>query len=91
MTANPDGALAYDRDRRSTPPAGPVTIEFDNPASIGHDVVVEDVDGNEIARTDVITDDSATAAGDFEAGDYTFFCSVTGHREAGMEGTLTVK
>ena len=68
-----------------------MTIEFDNPASIGHDVVVEDSGGTEIARTDVITDDSATAAGDFEAGDYTYYCSVAGHREAGMEGTLTVK
>ncbi len=68
-----------------------MAIEFDNPSSTGHDVVVEDSSGAEIARTDVITDDSATAAGDFEAGDYTYFCSVPGHREAGMEGTLTVK
>ena len=90
LEADPDGGLAYVQDSLDAP-AGAVTIEFDNPSSTGHDVVVEDGDGNEVTRTDVISDDTATAAGEFEAGDYTYYCSVSGHREAGMEGTLTVK
>lgn len=90
ISANPDGDLAYEQDSVSAP-AGPVTIEFDNPAPIGHDVVVEDDAGNELARTDVISSDSSTAEGEFEAGDFTFYCSVAGHREAGMEGTFTVE
>jgi plastocyanin len=90
LTANPDGELAYE-ETTLTAPAGAVTIEFDNPASIGHDVVVEDADGNEITATEIITDDSATAVGEFEAGEYTYYCSVDAHREAGMEGTLTVE
>jgi plastocyanin len=90
LTANPDGELAYEESTLSAP-AGTVTIEFDNPASIGHDVVVEDQNAEEITRTDVITQDTATAAGEFEAGDYTYYCSVDGHRDAGMEGTLTVE
>ena len=90
LTANPDGELAYEESTLSAP-AGNVTIEFDNPASIGHDVVVEDQSANEITRTDVITGDTATAVGEFKAGDYTYYCSVDGHRDAGMEGTLTVK
>ena len=88
--ADPDGALAYTSDTASAT-AGDVTIEFDNPASLGHDVVIEDADGNEVARTDVITDDSTSTDATLEAGEYTFFCSVDAHRDAGMEGTLTVE
>ena len=28
---------------------------------------------------------------DVKAGEYTFYCSVPGHRQGGMEGKLTVK
>ena len=88
--ADPSGALAYTQTDVSAP-AGSDTIEFDNPASLGHDVVIEDSGGNEVARTDVITGTTTTTNADLKAGTYTFFCSVDGHREAGMEGTLTVK
>jgi plastocyanin len=88
--ADPSGALAYTQTDVSAP-AGSDTIEFDNPASLGHDVVIEDSSGNEVARTDVITGSTTTTTADLKAGDYTFFCSVDGHRDAGMEGTLTVK
>ncbi|MQA75858.1 MAG: hypothetical protein GEU88_16250 [Solirubrobacterales bacterium] len=90
VEADPDGELAYTESTLSAA-AGDDTIEFSNPASLGHDVVIEDADGNEIARTDVITDDTTTATAKLEAGEYTYYCSVDGHRDAGMEGTLTVK
>ena len=48
-------------------------------------------DGQEVAKTDVISEGSDTAKATLEAGEYTFFCSVPGHRQAGMEGTLTAK
>jgi plastocyanin len=90
VTADPSGALAYEQKSLSTN-AGQVTIEFDNPSSTDHDVTIEDDGGTEVAATDIIADDSATANADLQSGSYTFFCSVDGHREAGMEGPLTVK
>ena len=90
IAADPDGALAYEQTE-TTAPAGDITIEFDNPAPLGHDVVVEDADDNELARTEVISEDSATATGTFDAGEYVFYCSVSNHRDAGMEGTLTAE
>ena len=89
IAADPSGALAFTQTEVSAK-AGSDTVEFDNQAQLGHDVVIEDADGNEIARTDVVTAGTATATADLQPGTYTFFCSVDGHRAAGMEGTLTV-
>ncbi len=89
LAADP-AAIAYDTTTLSSKP-GKVTIDFDNPAPLEHDVVVEDESGTEVAATDVITESKASAEADLAAGSYTFFCSVPGHREAGMEGTLTVR
>jgi plastocyanin len=88
--ADPSGALAYTQTD-VTAKAGNSTIEFDNPSSTGHDVVIEDESGSEIAKTDIISESTATTTADLNPGTYTFYCSVPGHREAGMEGTLTVK
>ena len=89
ITAAADGSFAYD-ETSAEAEAGEVTIEFDNPASLGHDVHIEGPDGD-LGGTDVISEDTTTATVELEAGDYTFFCSVPGHREGGMEGDLTVE
>lgn len=90
IEADPGGALAYTETELSTKP-GENTIEFTNPASVTHDVVIEDADGNEIARTELIEGSTTSTTADLAKGTYTFYCSVTGHRAAGMEGTLNVK
>ena len=90
VTADPGGELAYEQKSLSAN-AGQVTIDFDNPSSTGHDVTIEDQGGTEVVATDIVTDDTANANAKLEPGSYTFFCSVDGHREAGMEGPLTVK
>ncbi len=74
-----------------TAKAGSDTISFDNKQALQHDVKVEDSSGTEIGGTDLVSSGTATATVDLQPGTYTFFCSVPGHREAGMEGTLTVK
>lgn len=89
VSADPGGDLAFQQDSL-TGKAGENKIEFTNDASIPHDVKIER-DGKEVGGTDVVTGGTADATVTLEAGDYTFFCSVPGHRQAGMEGPLTVK
>jgi plastocyanin len=89
VAADPSGQLAYE-PTTLTATAGEVTIEFTNEASIPHDVVVER-DGEDLGETEQITDSSTSTSVELQAGEYTYYCSVPGHREAGMEGTLTVE
>lgn len=54
---------------------------------VEHDFVIDELDAHIGAEA------GATATGGFvaeEAGTYTYYCSVPGHREAGMEGELVV-
>ena len=89
FTAAEDGSLAFEEDSAETE-AGTVTVELDNPSSTPHDVRIEGADGD-VGGTETITGDTTSATVELEPGDYTFYCSVSGHREAGMEGDLTVE
>jgi plastocyanin len=71
--------------------AGEVTLEFDNPQSVPHNVAIEDSSGKKIGETETLAEGEATTVVDLKPGTYTYFCSIPGHREGGMEGTLTVK
>jgi plastocyanin len=88
--ADPNGQLAY-TTTSATAKAGEVTIDFKNPQSLTHDVAIESSSGEEVGKTELIADGSDSTTVDLKPGTYTFYCSVPGHREAGMEGTLTVK
>jgi plastocyanin len=88
--ADPKGALAY-TSTSETAKAGKVTIEFKNPQSLTHDVAIENANGEEVGATELVADGSDSTTVDLKPGTYTYFCTVPGHREAGMEGTLTVK
>jgi plastocyanin len=89
LAADP-AAIAYDTTDLSSAP-GKVTIDFKNPAAIEHDVAIEAAGGEELAASEVITEGETSVSTELAPGTYTFFCTVPGHREAGMEGALTVR
>ena len=85
LTADPDGAFSFDQTEL-TAAAGEVTIELVNESGIPHNVEIE---GDGVS--DTITEGSTELMASLEAGEYVFFCNIPGHREGGMEGTLTVE
>jgi plastocyanin len=88
LAADPGGNLAFDQTEL-TAAAGEVTIEFMNESGIPHNVEVE---GNGVEEvSDTITEGSTSLTLTLEPGEYEFYCAVPGHREGGMEGTLTVE
>jgi uncharacterized cupredoxin-like copper-binding protein len=74
-------ALKFDPDHL-TATAGVIHIVTENTGATTHTFVIEDQDFK------LTNDDSGDI--DLAAGDYVFYCDVPGHRDAGMEGTLTV-
>jgi plastocyanin len=90
VEADPSGNLAFVSGEISAK-AGKDTIEFTNESPVPHDVKIEDSSGKEVGGTEIVQEGSDTAEVDLKPGTYTYFCSVPGHRQAGMEGTLVVK
>lgn len=90
IEADPSGEIAYTTTKASAK-AGSVTIDFNNPQSLTHDVAIEDSSGKEVGKTELIGEGETSTTVDLKPGTYTYYCTVPGHREAGMEGTLTVK
>ncbi len=88
--AHPYGKITFVRNRTSTE-AGKVRLQFTNPSKVRHNLAVEDSSGKKLAQTDTVTEESAFAPVELKPGKYTFYCSIPGHREAGMEGTLIVR
>ena len=88
VTADESGTPAWD-PTELTAKAGEVTVTLDNPSPVAHDIEIEG-DGVE-ERSDLVTDGTTSVTANLEPGDYEFYCTVPGHKEAGMEGTLTVE
>ncbi|MFI5028560.1 MAG: plastocyanin/azurin family copper-binding protein [Solirubrobacterales bacterium] len=84
------GELAF-TSNKATAKAGQVSIEFENPQELTHNVAVEDSSGKRLGETELVEKGTATTTINLKPGTYTYFCTIPGHRQAGMEGTLTVK
>jgi plastocyanin len=83
--------VAVDIEYKQAPdelPAGTVNATLTNEGSIEHNVVIEELGDEMILEAAPGQSDSAEV--EFEAGEFTYYCSVPGHRAAGMEGTMTV-
>jgi mono/diheme cytochrome c family protein len=82
--------LAY-ATNRATAEAGRLTIRSPNPSNVPHDIALEFDDRDDVAG-EVVTDGGVSEIEvDVEPGEYVFYCTVEGHREGGMLGTLTVE
>jgi len=89
IPADPSGALAYEFGSAEAP-AGQLTIDSQNEATIPHNIALEGNGVDEIGP-EVTGGGVSEIEVDLQPGEYTFYCSVPGHREGGMEGTLTVE
>jgi plastocyanin len=90
LEANHEGELKYNKTSL-TAKAGQVSIDMTNMSSLSHNVTVESSSGAILGATPTFQGGSKTLTLNLKPGTYKFFCSVPGHRAAGMEGTLTVQ
>jgi plastocyanin len=91
LSADPSGALKYTTTKLNAN-AGLISIAFTNPSTVPHDVAVSGQGGKQLGKSATITKSNDTLVlKDVKAGSYTFYCTVPGHRQAGMQGTLTVR
>jgi plastocyanin len=89
LNADPDNGLTFDKADLEAK-AGTVRITMTNPANLPHDVSLEGPGGVDEQGEEVPKGGASEVEAELEPGEYVFYCSVTGHREEGMEGTLTV-
>jgi uncharacterized cupredoxin-like copper-binding protein len=90
LEANPEGQLKFNKTSLSAK-AGSVSISFTNTASLMHNLTVAGASGHVIGATATFTGGTRILPLNLKPGTYKFYCSVPGHRAAGMEGTLTVQ
>jgi uncharacterized cupredoxin-like copper-binding protein len=89
IPVHPNGGLAY-QFASAEARAGQFRIVSKNGEPTDHNIAVE---GNGVDEKGPVVANGASSeiSVDLKPGEYTFYCSVDGHRQAGMEGKLTVK
>jgi mono/diheme cytochrome c family protein len=89
IDADPTGQLKFLASSASATP-GQVTLRMKNMSSTPHDIAITGGGVNQIGPI-VSNGGVSTVSTSLKPGKYTFYCSVDGHRAAGMQGVLTVK
>ncbi|MGB2711448.1 MAG: plastocyanin/azurin family copper-binding protein [Conexibacter sp.] len=91
IDADPNGQLAYLVGKATAAP-GALEIDSENASSTPHDIALQEgTDGPLLGKGETVSGGGVSKLSvTLEAGTYTFFCTLPGHREAGMQGTLTV-
>jgi plastocyanin len=84
------GALSYSPNGLQAMP-GNVSITYDNPSQVPHSIAVATSNGNVLGQVQPFTAGKQTVTlNNLAPGKYVFYCTVPGHRQAGMQGDLTV-
>jgi plastocyanin len=90
LAPDPEGQLKFNTTSL-TAKAGKVTIAFANMAPLAHNLTIASSSGTVVGATPTFQGATKTLSLDLKPGTYKFYCTVPGHRAAGMEGTLTVQ
>ena len=88
LAADPSGLLSYNT-RQLSAKAGTLRITLMNAGTLEHNVTI--AQGSRVlGATPTFASGSRTLTLKLAPGTYTFYCSVPGHRQGGMEGALKV-
>jgi plastocyanin len=90
LSSDPSGALKFDKSALQAQ-AGVVKLVLNNPAPVPHNISIEGPGGLNKQGPTVSKGGASQVSATLKAGTYTYYCAVPGHRQAGMQGTLTVK
>jgi outer membrane protein assembly factor BamB/plastocyanin len=85
-----DDMLRFDTNKLRAK-AGRVTVNFTNNSALSHNVVIVNAANKILGKTPTFDGGTKSFSVSLKPGTYTYYCSVPGHRQAGMHGTLTVK
>lgn len=85
MPANPTGQLLY-QYKNATAPAGKLTVNSQNKSQTPHDISIVGKATGKVVKGG----GTSTISVNLTPGKYTFECTVPGHAQAGMKGTLTI-
>lgn len=86
------GEMYFEPDSVTAEAGSTLTVNLENAGSQLHDFTIDDLGGERVhVEVPAGEEDSASLDIPDDAGEIEFYCSVPGHRAAGMEGTITVE